>query len=79
MYALKLGKKVYCRGDVSTYEYLQDLGAHIFDTREINEMSFESFIEFPSKARSSNAEFIENNYAEKRLVDKWIQILSHKT
>lgn len=69
---LALGKKVFIRSDVSTYEYYNDVGARVFDTLTISNLSFEEFIDNP--ACEQNKIIALNFFDNSVLAEQWRKI-----
>jgi hypothetical protein len=72
---IQYGNKVFIRGDVSTYKYLNDVdGVKIFDSRNIGDMTFDEFIRNDYVAQ--NRKNIRNRTEEESLVLQWNNILN---
>lgn len=77
LYALKIGKKVYCRSDVTTYKYIRSVGGILFDTKKIQGMEWSSFVEMSSENREKAMKFIEINNSEEMMVQLWSVIFAY--
>lgn len=62
---LGLGKKVYMRSDVTSWQFFRELGVTIFDVREIELARLEE------TARSTNKANIAAYFSESRLREQW--------
>ena len=76
--ALLLGKKVYIRSDVSTYNFLKQMGAKIYDSINIPHESWDSLIHFPAEEGLQNANVISNTYSLENTKNIWQNIFNHK-
>ena len=67
---IQYGNKVFIRGDVSTYKYLNDVdGVKIFDSRKIGDMTFDEFI--ANDYVEQNRKNIREHTDEKLLLKLW--------
>ncbi|NVO18753.1 MAG: TDP-N-acetylfucosamine:lipid II N-acetylfucosaminyltransferase [Bacteroidetes bacterium] len=76
---LYLGKKVYLRKDVSTFNFLTSLGCIVYDISEIFPSKFEEFIEIKSEFQQSNFEKIKALTSDEYFINLWSNLIfSHK-
>ena len=68
---LALKRKVYIRGDVSTYHYFNNLGVKVFDTNAIVNEDFETFTFFSKIVGENNSEIVRNIISEENTIDSW--------
>lgn len=71
---LKLGKKVYIRDDISTWKYLNRLGAVIYDTKIIDKLSFHQLFDYTKTEMENNYRidvYLRNN--EKKLWELFLE------
>ncbi len=74
---IQYGNKVFIRGDVSTYKYLNDVdGVKIFDSRRIGNMTFDEFIRNDYVAQ--NRKNIRNHTDESVIAQRWRNIFNAK-
>ena len=72
---IQYGNKVFIRGDVSTYKYLNDVdGVKIFDSRNIGDMTFDEFIRNDYVAQ--NRKNIRNRTDESVIAQRWGNIFN---
>lgn len=71
LFALKSGKKVYLRSDVSTFKYISENGGCVFDTLAISGMLWQSFAEYLISDRRRSVNFVMDNYEEKNMAEEW--------
>lgn len=68
--ALLLGKKVFIRGEISTFGYFNnEKKLHIADTRDIMNMTFDDFV--ANKYATQNKKIAENITSENYIVNEW--------
>lgn len=72
---IQYGNKVFIRGDVSTYKYLNDVdGVKIFDSRKIGDMTFDEFI--ANDYVEQNRKNIRNRTDESVIAQRWGNIFN---
>lgn len=72
---IQYGNKVFIRGDVSTYKYLNEVdGVKIFDSRKIGDMTFDEFIRNDYVAQ--NRKNIRNRTDESVIAQRWGNIFN---
>ena len=73
---LYLKKKVYIRSDVSSFEFFQDIGIHIFDSLSISEESFSELLKFESSQAASNYQLVKNETSMQNLLKIWGDVIA---
>lgn len=68
---LYLGKKVYVRSDVSTWNFLNRLGIKVFDTIKILERQEKDLFSFDNQTGTKNREVVKFEFSEERCVQLW--------
>lgn len=71
---LYAGAKVYLRKDTSTYRWLTDLGAKIFDLDEFIFTPCHKIFEFPKRYSQENRKIIAGHYSESHFVETWKRV-----
>lgn len=72
---LRLGKKVYLRNDVSSWDYFQDIGAKVYNTLEIEKINFKKLINYPTDIRQKNIKIIKRIMSDEYRIKLWQKIL----
>lgn len=70
--SLYLGNKVFIRSDVTTYKDFNSCGIKIYDSKEIINLDFNEFINYPEK--ETNKQIVKNFIDETILQISWKQI-----
>lgn len=70
--SLYLGNKVFIRSDVTTYKDFNSCGIKIYDSKEIINLDFNEFINYPEK--EANKQIVKNFIDETILQISWKQI-----
>lgn len=73
---LRLGKKVYLRSDISSWEYFIDIGAEVYDTLNIKNISFEELSNYPTNIKKQNINIIKKIMSDEYRVKLWEEILN---
>lgn len=68
---LALKKKVYLDSDISSFKYYDELGINIYDTKKIEDLSFENFQSNNEKVVLENYKLILNDISEKTIYKEW--------
>ncbi|GGO78009.1 hypothetical protein GCM10011348_08880 [Marinobacterium nitratireducens] len=68
---LGMGKVVFLRSDIATWDYMQNLGLTVFDVRDIQEMA-----SIVSLDLSENVEIVRREFCLQKLIDQWNRIFS---
>jgi len=68
---LLLGKKVYVRGDTTTFGYFQGLGVRIDDTRLVPQQSLAEIVSFTREDGVANSERVRAHLSEANAVAGW--------
>ena len=83
--ALYLGVKVFVKSNISTNIYLNNEGIKIYDTEDIQNNSFENFIEYNMKAQNKETvkKYFDDDYLKKLLenifIDDTLTFINLKT
>jgi len=75
---LRLGKKVYLRSDISSWNYFHNIGAKVYDTLEIGKINFEELINYPTDIKQQNINIIKKIMSNEYRVKLWEKILEKK-
>lgn len=73
---LYLGKKVFIRSDVTTYDYLHKNGIYVYDTKTISDLTYEEFIK--NDYAEQNKKNIIKLMSEENLVKCWQELFDDK-
>ena len=65
------GAKLYIKSSVTTYHHFNDKGIKVYDTWEIEKISFEDLIAYDSKERQHNMETVGFFFDDAYLKTKW--------
>jgi dTDP-N-acetylfucosamine:lipid II N-acetylfucosaminyltransferase len=68
---LYLGKKVYIRKDVTTWDYFERIGITVYDTYGMDKLSFEEFVYMEESLKAKNREIIGREFSEERCRELW--------
>lgn len=71
---LYLGKKVYIKNDITTWDFLDGKGIKIFNTYEIPNLTFERLSAMDKTLGEKNAELVRNHFSEEKCVALWQNI-----
>lgn len=74
--SLYLGKKVFIRSDVTTYDYLHKNGIYVYDTKTISDLTYEEFIK--NDYAEQNKKNIIKLMSEENLVKCWQELFDDK-
>lgn len=74
---LKYGKKMFMRSEVSSFQTMTASGFEIYESGEINEMSFANFVSQSESSKKKNAELMNNEFSEPPLLVKWQKQLTN--
>lgn len=73
---LRLGKKVYLRSDISSWDYFNSIGIKVYDTLKIDKIDFEGLINQPTDTRRENISIIKKIMSDEYRVKLWGKILN---
>ena len=73
---LALQKKVFMDSSISPFRYYRDLDIKIYDTKKINESSFEDFKYQEKKETINNYNLILKDISEKTIYEEWKNVFS---
>jgi dTDP-N-acetylfucosamine:lipid II N-acetylfucosaminyltransferase len=68
---LLLGRKVYVRSDTTPYRYFNDLGAPVYDTLRLPDLTLEELVAFDPAAGARGAERVREHLSEPNAVAGW--------
>jgi len=68
---LLLGRKVYVRGDTTTYGYFKDLGVEVHDTRLVADQSLADLAAFAPETGARNSDLVRSHLSEANAVGGW--------
>jgi len=68
---LYLGKKVYLRSDVTTWQFLNRIGIKVFDTKNILSNEKEDLFLYDDKLGKENKSIVQEQFSEERCVQLW--------
>lgn len=71
---LYMGKKVYIRSKVTTWEYFRNLGVGIYDIMELEKEKFDEFIDINRSVVIKNKDLIKNEFSEENCVKLWEKV-----
>lgn len=75
---LYFGGKVYLRSDVSTWNYyMNEQGFKLFDTLNLDNETFESFIEMNQEDKDNNKKLAYDLHSDKNIVPYWEKIFNY--
>lgn len=74
---LRLGKKVYLRSDVTTWDYFKDIGAIVFDSKQIENEDFNSLVKIDNQISRQNIKAIKHIRSKSQRVKQWEKILRY--
>ncbi|NVO08369.1 MAG: TDP-N-acetylfucosamine:lipid II N-acetylfucosaminyltransferase [Bacteroidales bacterium] len=75
---LWLGKKVFVRSDTTTFSYFKSEGIAVWDTLDIKNQSFESFILMNPNDAIKNKTLVLNVFSEHHYIELWSNVFSVK-
>jgi len=75
---LRLGKKVYLRSDISSWDYFNNIGAKVYDTLNINDISFEELTYYSTNIKEENINIIKKIMSDEYRIELWNEILEKK-
>lgn len=73
---LALQKKVFMDSSISSFRYYNELGIKIYDTKKINESSFEDFRDQKRQDTINNYNLILNDISEKTIYQEWKKVFN---
>ena len=71
---LYLGKKVYVRSDISTWNFLNQLGITVFDTKNILSNDEGKLFEFDQTVGARNRFLVETEFSDKKCAELWREV-----
>ncbi|KOA21337.1 4-alpha-L-fucosyltransferase [Clostridium homopropionicum DSM 5847] len=72
---LYLGKKVYIRSDITPWEYFDNFGVKLYDTKNIKNNKFEGLISFDDSVGQANKKIVAKEFSEEHCVQLWRKVL----
>ena len=75
---LDLGRKVYIRNDITTYEMLREKEIYVHDVSNIDSESLEEFLYQAEEIGERNRENRRKNWTTDDAIDEWRQILEYE-
>lgn len=75
---LWLGKKIFVRNNTSSYSYFKSEGIAVWDTLEIQNISFNDFISIEPYVAIKNKTLVLDVFSEKHYKDLWSNLFSQK-
>jgi hypothetical protein len=75
---LWLGKKVFVRSDTTSYSYFKSEGFAVYDTIEINNISFKDFISIEAYDAIKNKTLALDVFSDKHYKELWNNLFSQK-
>ena len=72
---LYLGKKVYIRGDTTSFKYFKGIGIDVFDTLKFKNETFEGLFRMDEGQRRKNIELIRKEFSDEHCVKLWKKIM----
>jgi len=73
---LFLGKKVFLRGETTSFSFFQNIGVRVFDTRDIGRMEFTEFTRQIPNDGEANYQRIRDYFDEQNIVQAWYRIIT---
>ena len=73
---LHLGKKVFIKNDITTWDFLNKKGLTVYSTYDIDKLSFEEFIFMDESLKEKNRQIIEKEFSEEKCVELWKNIFN---
>ena len=74
---LAFQKKIFLRGDITSFNYFKDLGIKVYDTREIKNMNFRDFLFFDPAIGQRNSNIVEKEISENKRVKLWKNVFEY--
>lgn len=72
---LSMGKKIYIRSEISTYEWLNDhLGVKLFDVSNLDNITESELFHFSETLSEANSQIITEFYSEENCVQLWNKV-----
>jgi dTDP-N-acetylfucosamine:lipid II N-acetylfucosaminyltransferase len=75
------GRKMFLRGDTSSYAMLKDSGFHVNQSEKIPALSWQDFSGMPDGHKDQNKKLMQDTFSEQALQPKWLdfceQLLIH--
>lgn len=75
---LWLGKKVFVRSDTTSFSYFKSAGITVFDTLNIKNLSYESFIAINPYDAIKNKTVVLNVFSDKHYIELWSNLFSQQ-
>jgi len=73
---LHLGKKVFIKNDITTWDFLNKKGLTLYNTYDIDKLSFEEFVFMDESLKEKNKKIIEKEFSEEKCVELWKNIFN---
>jgi len=73
---LHLGKKVFVKNDITTWNFLKKKELTVYNTYDIDKLNFEEFIFLDESTKEKNREMIEKEFSEEKCVRLWKNIFN---
>ena len=74
MYILK--KKIFLRSETTSFRYYKNNGFEIFDTGDIDNLSFRAFIHTNEAKLMANRKLIYNEIKTETIIKQWQEVFS---
>ena len=75
---LHLGKKVFVKNDITTWNFLKKKGLTVYNTYDIDKSNFEEFIFLDESTKEKNREMVEKEFSEEKCVKLWRNIFENE-
>ncbi|MEN6626753.1 MAG: TDP-N-acetylfucosamine:lipid II N-acetylfucosaminyltransferase [Candidatus Sumerlaeia bacterium] len=72
---LRAGAKIYIRGDCAIFRMLTEMGFSVYDTRDLERISFEEFADYTAENAQRNRQLFEENLSAEASIDNWLALL----
>lgn len=73
---LHLGKKVFIKNDITTWDFLNKKGLTVYNTYDIDKLSFEEFIFVDESLKEKNRKIIEKEFSEDKCAKLWENVFN---
>jgi len=73
---LHAGKKVFIKNDITTWNFLKKKGLTVYNTYDIDKLSFEEFVYMDESLKTKNKEIIEREFSEEKCAELWGNIFN---
>ncbi|PNR91080.1 TDP-N-acetylfucosamine:lipid II N-acetylfucosaminyltransferase, partial [Petrotoga sp. HWHPT.55.6.3] len=76
---LYLGKKVFIKNDITTWDFFKKKGLNVFDTYGLDSLTFDELIYMDENLKERNREIIAKEFSEEKCVELWKNIFELPT